>query len=139
MVSVTTDIWTNQNMDSYITVTVHFYLESNLKSFVLTTSDLATAHTSENLVEIFTGIITEWKLNGKITAIVRDNGTTIVKRCELLGLRHMHCFAHMLNLAIRDSVQLAQVDQIISKCKRIVKFFKKSSAGWRVLKLEQQE
>lgn len=78
-------------------------------------------------------------MNDKVTAIVTDNGANMIKICELLGIRHMPCFAHTLNLAISDSLDLPEVEQIISKCKRIVIFFKKSSAGWLALKLEQQE
>lgn len=47
----------NQNMDLYITVTVHFYFESKPKCFVLTTSDIPVTHISENLAEILTTII----------------------------------------------------------------------------------
>lgn len=51
----------------------------------------------------------------------------------------MPCFAHTLNLTLDDSMKLSQVEDIINKSKAIVKFFKKSSVGWRSLKLAQKE
>lgn len=138
-VALTTDLWSNQTMDSYITVTVHFFIGCHLKSYVLTTSDVPTNHSSQELAEIMTNIISEWKLVNKISAIVTDNASNMVKMCDLLGIRHMPCFAHTLNLTIDDALELVEVQEIVEKCKIIVKFFKKSSVGWRALKLEQKE
>ncbi|CAK1595704.1 unnamed protein product [Parnassius mnemosyne] len=137
--ALTADLWFNQNMDSFITVTIHFFLKSDLKSYVLTTSDVPTAHTAENLAEIVSNLLTEWKVTGKITTIVTDNATNMIRMCELLNIRHMPCFAHTLNLTVDDSFELPEIWEIINKCKAIVKFFKKSSVGWRVLKAEQKE
>lgn len=137
--ALTADLWSNQNMDSFITVTVHFFLKGDLKSYVLTTSDVPTEHTAIHLAEIITDLLTEWKLTDKITAIVTDNAPNMIRMCELLGIRHMPCFAHTLNLTVNDSLDLPEVMQIINKCKVIVKFFKKSSVGWRALKAEQKE
>ncbi|CAG5000632.1 unnamed protein product [Parnassius apollo] len=137
--ALTADMWSNQNMDCFLTVTIHFFNQNILKSYVLTTCDVPTSHTGENLAEIMTDLLTEWKILGKISAIVTDNGTNMVKMCNLLGIRHMPCFAHTLNLTLDDSMKLSQVEDITNKCKAIVKFFKKSSVGWRALKLAQKE
>ncbi|CAG4947833.1 unnamed protein product [Parnassius apollo] len=40
------------------------------------------------------------------------------------------------DLTVKESLQLALVEQVIKKCKAIVNFFKKSSVGWRALKSE---
>lgn len=138
-VALTTDMWSNQNMDCFLTVTVHFFYKNILKSYVLTTCDVPTSHTSENLAKIMRDLLTEWKILGKISAIVTDNAANMVKMCDLLGIRHMPCFAHTLNLTLDDSMKLSQVENITNKCKTIVKFFKKSSVGWRALKLAQKE
>lgn len=138
-VALTADMWSNQNMDCFLTVTIHFFNQNILKSYVLTTCDVPTSHTGENLAEIMTNILTEWKILTKVSAIVTDNGANMVKMCDLLGIRHMPCFAHTLNLTLEDSMKLSQVEDITNKCKAIVKFFKKSSVGWRALKLAQKE
>lgn len=138
-VALTADMWSNESMDSFLTVTIHFFNKDILKSYVLTTCDVPTSHTSENLAEIMSNLLTEWKILGKISAIVTDNGPNMVKMCDLLGIRHMPCFAHTLNLTLDDSLKLSQVEDITKKCKVIVTFFKKSSVGWRELKLAQEE
>ncbi|CAG4995315.1 unnamed protein product [Parnassius apollo] len=137
--ALTADMWSNQNMDCFLTVTIHFFNQNILKSYVLTTCDVPTSHTGENFAEIMTDLLTEWKILRKISAIVTDNGINMVKMCNLLGIRHMPCFAHTLNLTLDDSMKLSQVEDITNKCKAVVNFFKKSSVGWRALKLAQKE
>lgn len=93
-------MWFNENMDCCLTVTIHFFNRSILKSYVLTTCDVPTSHANENLAEIMSNLLPEWKILGKISAIVIDNGNNMIKMCDLLGIRHMPCFAHMLILTL---------------------------------------
>lgn len=45
-VALTADMWSNQNMDSFLTVTIHFFNPNILKSYVVT-CDVPTSHTAK--------------------------------------------------------------------------------------------
>lgn len=51
-VAITTDIWTSMNTDSYLTMTVHFLSQTQLKTLVLCTKKLDCNHTGANICEI---------------------------------------------------------------------------------------
>lgn len=82
--SATTDIWTSNTMESYITVTIHFFHENDLKSYVLTTSPLAQSHTADNLKEVVHQILTKWQIRDKVLCITTDNGSNVTKMVSLL-------------------------------------------------------
>lgn len=125
--------------EPFRSVTDHFFLKENLKRYGLTTSCVPTARTTENLAANITNVLTKWKLSGKITAIVTDNATNMIKICDLLGIWHMPCLVHTLNLTGKVCLEFLEVMELINKCKVIVKLFKKSSVGWRASKAEQKE
>lgn len=138
--SVTTDLWTSMNLDSYISVTIHFYHENSLKSFVLNTVYMSESHTSAHLAATLNTILVEWNIKHKIVAIVTDNAPNMLKMCELLEIRNMPCFAHSLNLAVQDSLTaVKELEAIIEKCKRLVKYFKKSTLATNALNTEQKD
>jgi hypothetical protein len=105
-VALTTDGWTSITGDSYVTVTIHF-INNHLKMLtrVLTTSFMPQAHTSENLCDFLKGVEKDWKLGGKIEAIVTDNAANMKAAVNLGGWKHVPCFAHTLNLVVTDSLK----------------------------------
>lgn len=139
--SMTTDTWTSNSMQSYITITIHFFHENSLKSCVLTTVPLKQSHTADNMKEIVHEILTKWQIRDKIVCITTDNGQNVCKMVRLLGIRHMPCFAHTLNLVIDDSLcdDIPELKDLIEKCKKIVKFFKQSNVATLSLQQEQRE
>nr|XP_026500058.1 zinc finger BED domain-containing protein 4-like [Vanessa tameamea] len=60
--SLTTDVWTSNSMESYITITVHFFYRDDLKSCVLTTTLLTESHTADHLKDVVHQIFTEWEI-----------------------------------------------------------------------------
>lgn len=131
--ALTTDLWTSLNLDSYLSLTIHFYHENMLKSFVLSTVCIFESHTAAHLATTLNTILGEWKIRDKIVAIVTDNATNMLKMCELLEIRNMPCFAHTLNLTVQDALAVEELEAIIEKCKKLVKFFKKSTLATNAL------
>ena len=140
-VALTTDLWTSNQTLGYITVTCHFINEAwELCSRVLDTLNVDKDHTAVNLSEELQKIAEEWGIDGKVCCIVTDNARNIVAAVNLLGWRHLPCFAHTLNLIVQDSVQGdSEVSRLQQKCKDIVTFFHRSSkATEKLLSLPSQ-
>ena len=140
-VALTTDLWTSNQTLGYITVTFHYIShEWELHSRVLDTLNLDKDHTAANLAEELQKIAVEWGVDGKISCIITDNASNIVAAINQLGWRHLPCFAHTLNLVVRDSIQGDdEVSRLQQKCKQIVTFFHHSTkATEKLLSIQQQ-
>ncbi|XP_036336097.1 zinc finger BED domain-containing protein 1-like [Rhagoletis pomonella] len=130
--SITSDGWTSKNNINYLTVTCHFIVDGKLKTAVLSTNPLNddTNHSGENIASSIRHVLTEWKIFDKVTTIVTDNAQSMVKACRLLKKCHLPCFAHSLNLVMQDVLSHDNLKELISKCKKIVAFFKSSSIAY---------
>lgn len=138
--SVTTDGWTSRANDGYLTITCHFISQDfKLTSAVLSTTTLVTPtnHTSNNIAESVKLVLNEWDLYQKVTSIVTDNDATMKKACELLEIRHFPCFAHTINLLAKDILKMDILSPLLTKCKSIVAFMKRSSSAMAKFKNAQ--
>jgi len=63
-----------------------------------------------------------------------QNWLTIIKACELLEKRHLPCYAHCLNLVVQDSLSIKSIQTILTKCKRILTFFRCSTIAYEMFK-----
>jgi predicted transcriptional regulator len=68
---------------------------------------------------------------------VSDNAANVVAAVRVGGWRHLRCFAHTLNLIVQK--ELKEIDSTLSKIRRIVTFFKKSSHPAAKLKIMQEQ
>lgn len=117
-VALTTDLWTSRAHKSYITVTAHFITkEFQMIARVLNTVEVPESHTAINLASRLRQIVDDWQITGKISCIVTDNASNIIKAVlEHLDWRHIPCFAHTLNLVYKDSIsEVAQLEVLITK------------------------
>ncbi len=111
-VSICTDAWTSVSNNSYLGISVHFIEEKqqsdgiNLCFFsaILDTVPIETNEKSDNLKTILKDVLLEWNIFEKTSCIVTDNAANMKKAADLLGVRHMPCFAHSLNLVIKNAV-----------------------------------
>ena len=73
---------------------------------MLVTQLLDESHTSVYLRDTLLKIIDDWKLNGKVVAVVSDNAAKIVKAIGPDGckLTHIPCFAHSLSLVVKAAI-----------------------------------
>lgn len=131
-VTLTTDVWTDLQMRSYLGVTAHFLHESKTKMVTVSLSArvMDERHSAEYLKEILLAVCKEWNIKEEnILAIVTDNASNITKAVELSvgSKKHVPCFAHTLNLvAERALEECNSLQDIIQKLKDIVTWFKRS-------------
>ncbi|KAJ8909930.1 hypothetical protein NQ315_005649 [Exocentrus adspersus] len=138
-VCLTTDAWTSINNDSFVAITVH-YINNNwtLSSNLLGCVKYKESHTSDNLSKLLKDSAHEWGIENKITAITTDNASNIVKATKLCNWRHIPCFAHTINLIVQSGIDCLK-NNILSKVKAIVEYFKRSSSALNRLHEMQEQ
>lgn len=131
--TLTTDIWTDQQTRSFISVTVHFYDDNNDRlvfSGTIGVFLLEERHTGVNISNELKLICSEWNINDEnVIAVVADNAANITLAIEIgVGKnRHIPCFAHTLNLVIEKGLEKCkEANNLISKGKSVVTWFKHS-------------
>ncbi|XP_023809217.1 zinc finger BED domain-containing protein 4-like [Oryzias latipes] len=140
-VSLTADMWTSINMDAYLAVTCHFITEEvELASVVLGVLKFPQTHTAAHLAEAKNLLMEEWGIKGKVTGLVTDCAPNMVACANTLLLRHIMCFAHMLNLVVKKPLaQTPELEDIRSKGRRIVGLFKSSTTAKEKLSEMQRQ
>ncbi|CAM4502813.1 unnamed protein product [Leuciscus chuanchicus] len=140
--ALTTDSWTSRATQSYMTVTVHYMLDWQMKSAVLQTRPLYESHTSAHLAEELKNAVTEWKLERPNTTIpvATDNAANIVNAVnETVELGpQIGCFAHTVNLAAKRAVSINGVSRLLGKVKKVVTFFHRSTTANQALAVKQE-
>ncbi|XP_052778645.1 E3 SUMO-protein ligase ZBED1-like [Mya arenaria] len=139
--AITTDGWTSRACQSYLTVTAHG-LDSNWKqhNYVLATRMLDVSHTGVNVGEALAGVVAEFGLQRPSgTAVVTDNAANMDIAAKAAMLTpHVKCFAHTVNLACQKGVKVQEFQPLLTKVRRIVSFFHKSTTATALLKLNQK-
>lgn len=138
-VCITTDAWTSKNHDSYHAITCHFVDADAdaLKSILLSCFITTERHTSAKLQLEILNVLAEYQLRHKVVAMVTDNASNIVGAVDLMKIVHISCFAHTLNLGVKDGLEV--VDDLLTKVKNIVAHFKRSTAASNELIKTQKE
>lgn len=145
-VSLTTDGWTSRKNESYLTVTVHYINKKmQMKSRVLSTFSSDKNHTAHNLQQMLLAVTDSWGITNKVVACVTDNaanikaailGSASLKLAPIKGWRHVECFAHTLQLAVKDAWKSnLEAEPLMTKCRNIVTFFHSSTVA--AVKLRQ--
>lgn len=141
-VAVTSDIWTSNQTQSYLSVTAHF-LDSdiNLCSAVLGVVHLIKNHTSDNIADELQIVFQEYSILNKISVIVSDSASNMTAAVKKLSIRHLPCFAHTLNLIVRAAIEeTPDMPQLQAKVKRIAEYFHRSvNASDRLRQVQSQQ
>lgn len=139
-VSITTDGWTSNTTESYMTITCHFIVDGKLESRVLQTLALEERHTAVNLADHLRTSIQKWGLEGKIIACVHDNASNITLANQtMLNWESVPCFAHTLQLAINDGLKAPATTRLIGAASRLVAHFNHSNPATIALKNKQAQ
>lgn len=102
--STTADIWSSRTCEPYLSLTVHYIDNWELKSKCLLTSFLPEDHTGEIIAQGLQDALMSWNLNeARQVCITTDNGANIVKAVSLMNhWTRLQCFGHRLHLAIGE-------------------------------------
>ncbi|KAK0147692.1 Zinc finger BED domain-containing protein 1 [Merluccius polli] len=120
-VSLTADMWTSINTESYLGVTCHY----------ISPQDEMTTYANVELLE-------EWGITSKVHCMVTDNAANMALSVNLQNLYHLPCFAHTLNLIVKKAVEeTPQLHEIRLKARKIIGLFR-SSCKAREKLLEMQ-
>ncbi|XP_063538120.1 E3 SUMO-protein ligase ZBED1 [Cydia strobilella] len=138
-IALTTDIWSSDGQNAFISTTAHFVKDASLHSLVISTTELSEQHTAINIANALRAIMTEWQIYDKVVTIVTDNASNMKKAVQdYLQKRNHFCVAHTLNLAVKDCINKdndqpqsahlknEEVLQVITKSRTIVTHFKQS-------------
>lgn len=140
-VSITTDLWSSQAQDSYLSLTGHWIDDSwERKEGCFHAQPFNERHTGEHIKNIVTGCVEKWQLAGKLHLVLRDNGRNFVAGLRDAEIPNVGCLAHTLQLVVKEGV-LAQrgVEDLLSCCRRIVGHFKHSNVAWHALNSIQEK
>ena len=140
-VAITSNLWTSRAVESYLTITVHFInSEWKLESKVLQTKEMSKRHTGENIAEVLSSAINRWKIDERrISAVVHDNASNMNLAIEKLWCGDVPCFAHTLQLAVHNGLEIGQINKLSSVSRKLVGHFKHSSLATTALKDKQQQ
>ncbi|XP_044312889.1 E3 SUMO-protein ligase ZBED1-like [Drosophila rhopaloa] len=139
--ALTTDLWTSRANEGYITITCHFISNNfKLESAILSTQHLLTPtnHTAANIAKTIKSVLDDWAIAQKVVCLVSDNDASMKKACVSLKYKHLPCVAHTINLLVQDILKQPILEEIISKCKTVVSFFKRSSTAYAKFKAAQK-
>ncbi|KAJ8415057.1 hypothetical protein AAFF_G00007550 [Aldrovandia affinis] len=100
-----------------------------MTSCLLDCVEISERHTAENLADQLLRIAQEWKMTGKVAACVTDNAANITLAIRKTGWKHLPCFAHTLNLIVREALEVIKptVDKVKDEWEEI-------REAWDVLK-----
>ena len=109
-VCITTDMWTSNKQESYISITAH-WLDGDLKlqQAVLTTAEMSERHTGVNLKDRIVKCLREYGIEKDVVATVADNGSNVVSALNMLQVPRLGCFAHTLQLGIKVGLKVPAV------------------------------
>jgi len=143
-VCLTTDCWTSQVQDGYMTVTATFIDENwNLHKKVISFF-MVKGHKGEDIGKNLTRCLADWGLDRVMTVTVdnasaNDSGVDYLRRqLQKTNIAkgkflHMRCAAHIVNLIVRDGLQ--EVDLSIKRVRAAVRYIKNGTS--RLVKFKE--
>lgn len=97
-------------------------------------------HTAINLAQELKRVVTEWNLQDKLLMVVSDNAANIKAAVNELRWKQYGCFAHTVNLIVRDGLKDEEIGRVINRVKHIVGHFKRSHiATARLISYQQNQ
>ncbi|KAK4388080.1 Zinc finger BED domain-containing protein RICESLEEPER 2 [Sesamum angolense] len=119
-IAITTDMWTSSNNKGIMAVTGHFIDDNwTLQNCILRFLYVPAPHTAEVLADTLVESLMDWNIDHKVSTITVDNCTTndaminhllqkLPTKDRLLDgkVLHMRCCAHILNLIVKDRLDI---------------------------------
>lgn len=136
--AITCDGWTSVAQDHYLTVTVHYTSNGQIKQKVLNTKAVYESQTGLIVAEEIKSILEEFQINNKVVAATVDNASNMDVALKNMKLLKVGCFAHTLNLAAQKVYSISTITRWCAKLRAVVVWLKRSSMTKTVMREKQQ-
>jgi len=142
--AVTTDIWTSPTNDAYMSVTLHFVDNWELRHRVIAVLPVDDRHTGDNIVNWLLEVLDRYDFTrSKVVAVVHDNGSNIVSAAKKLndaeGWCSVRCAAHTIQLVVGAALKVDDIQQALVAARRVVEYFKRSVVATSALREKQEQ
>ncbi|XP_065642414.1 E3 SUMO-protein ligase ZBED1-like [Hydra vulgaris] len=128
------------NVD-YMSLTAHFLTE-DMKQIHICLDVVpfpCESNTATNLVNFMNESLKRWGLLEKINVVIRNNARNIVSAMEVGKFTIIPCFAHTLQLVVKDGcLANERISLLTATCRRIVGYFKHSVKSYKLLRQSQE-
>ncbi len=128
-VNVTTDIWSSQNLESYLGVTGQWASKTNgkLKIRCLAVRSMSGSHTGENIDAYLKAVFDEYGISTKVFVILRDNASNMARAMIIGGYTTYGCFAHSEQLCLVKVYESQRATRdVVHRIRKIVAHFHRS-------------
>jgi hypothetical protein len=133
-VCLTSDIWSGNAMEDYLSVVFHFVTEDwELDKHVAGMRLIDCSHTGINIAERIMQVISEYSMSFKVFSITLDSASTnacamtelvphlvpyVTGSLTVGGLMHQRCACHIINLIVKSGLKHIK-DQLEDFCRAI--------------------
>ena len=144
-VALTSDVWTSNKMEAYISVTCHFISSQwVMKGCVLKTKFFPERHTGQNISDSIQEIVKDFGIDvTKVMGVVHDTcaNAELAGRLmfDLNGWASVQCAAHKLQLAVHEGLDINTIARAIAASRKLVGHFKHSALATAQLGLRQKQ
>jgi hypothetical protein len=110
---LSTDIWTDRSMRSYMAVTLH-YLDDKFKMYnwTLEVESFPGKHTGAAIAAALDAVLARWGLEKSFCVrLVRDGASNAVSAGNFMGVMHASCIAHSLHLVVGGAIIKQKTDR----------------------------
>lgn len=106
-ISLTTDLWSDKQLTSYLGLTGHFLNDSGqLTSTVLLFKVFRQRHSAEKIGKTLEKAFDQLKIRDKINSITCDGAANVCKAVDALDVKRVHCLGHKLHLTVCNALCL---------------------------------
>lgn len=105
-IALTSDLWQNRNGTHFLTLTAHFFdLNLEYVSLIISFKRFTGRKLSDKLERFITKELDKLNISDKIVSITTDNGADVKKATSVHFGTRISCFAHNLNLTVKNSLK----------------------------------
>ncbi|XP_065908971.1 zinc finger BED domain-containing protein 4-like [Dysidea avara] len=119
-ISFTTDVWSSSvSIISLLSLTAHWVDDTFVKvSAVLHAQAVEESHTGEHIAAQMEWMLQNWEIpRDKVHIVISDNASNMVKAMNDASFAHFGCFAHSLQLVIKDGLFVQRtINDILAIC-----------------------